>query len=88
MPALVRQTGFEPVALRGHGFLETGGGYMLTVVERGADLLVAAGQIGAELGTALKAEASRRVEAGSFFGHIAYGSLIARKHPPPQTETR
>ena len=82
LPALVRQAGFEPVALRSHGFVETGGGYMLTVVERGADLLVAAGQIGAELGEALKVEASRRVQAGSFFGHIAYGSLTARKPSP------
>jgi ubiquinone/menaquinone biosynthesis C-methylase UbiE len=88
LPALVHQAGFEPVAFRGHGFVETGGGYMLTVVERGADLLVAAGQIGVELGSALKAEASRRAEEGSFFGHVAYGSLTARKRPPPQTATR
>jgi hypothetical protein len=27
----------------------------------------------------LKAEARRRVEAGTFFGHIAYASLTARK---------
>jgi len=88
LPALVRQAGFEPLAFRGHGFVETGGGYMLTVVERGADLLVATGRIGADLGSALKAETSRRVEAGSFFGHIAYGSLTARKHGPRRTNTR
>ena len=29
--------------------------------------------------TALKAEARRRVDEGSFFGHIAYASLVARK---------
>ena len=81
LPALVRQVGFDVVAFRGHGFVETGGGYMLTVIERGADLLVAAGRIGAELGTALKAEASRRVDTGSWFGHIAYGGLTARKRP-------
>jgi hypothetical protein len=52
---------------------------MLTVVERGADMLRAFGQIGDETAAALKAEARRRVEAKTFFGHIAYGSLIARK---------
>jgi len=31
------------------------------------------------LSTALKAEARRRSDAGEFFGHIAYASLIAQK---------
>jgi hypothetical protein len=52
---------------------------MLTIIDRGADLLCASGQIGAEAAEALKAEARRRVAAGTFFGHIAYGSLVARK---------
>lgn len=82
LPALVRQAGFDVVGVRSHGFVETGGGYVPTIVERGADLLVAAGVIGDELGAALKEEAVRRVETGSFFGHIAYGSLTARKPAP------
>jgi hypothetical protein len=53
--------------------------YMLTIVDRGADILHATGGIGAETAAALKAEARRRVEAGVFFGHIAYVSLTARK---------
>ncbi len=52
---------------------------MLSVVDRGADLLGASGTIGEELVDALKAEARRRVVAGAFFGHIAYGSVMARK---------
>lgn len=52
---------------------------MPTVVDRGADLLRASGQIGDELAAALKAEARRRVEAGAFFGHIACASLAARR---------
>jgi hypothetical protein len=32
------------------------------------------------MAAALKAEARRRVEAGTFFGHIAYASLIAQKN--------
>jgi hypothetical protein len=48
-------------------------------VDLGADALVAAGRIGADLASALKAEARRRVAAGEYFGHIAYLSLVARK---------
>jgi hypothetical protein len=51
---------------------------MLTIIDRGADILRASGQIGEEVSAALKAEARRRVEVGAFFGHIAYVSLIAR----------
>jgi ubiquinone/menaquinone biosynthesis C-methylase UbiE len=79
LPGLVRDAGFSPESSRSHGFVETGGGYMLTVVDRGADLLRASGQIADETAAALKAEARRRVEVGSFFGHIAYGSITARK---------
>jgi SAM-dependent methyltransferase len=79
LPALVRDCGFAVAGARSHGFVETTeGGYMLTVVERGADLLHGRGQISAETAAALKAEARRRVEAGTFFGHIAYASLVAR----------
>jgi hypothetical protein len=44
---------------------------MLSIVDRGADALAAAGRIGQELTAALKAEARRRVEAHSLFGHVA-----------------
>ncbi len=53
--------------------------YMLTLVERGADLLAAARRISVETATALKAEAQRRVEAGTFFGFLAYASLLVRR---------
>lgn len=43
---------------------------MLTAVELGADLLRSPGRIGGVL---------RRVDAGTFFGHIAYVSFVARK---------
>jgi ubiquinone/menaquinone biosynthesis C-methylase UbiE len=79
LPALVRSSGFDVLQVRSHGFVEsTEGGYMLTVIDRGADLLRARGQIGESLAAALKAEARERVAAGSFFGHIAYGSLVGR----------
>jgi ubiquinone/menaquinone biosynthesis C-methylase UbiE len=80
LPALLRDCGFELTGMRSHGFVDTGdGGYMLTVIDRGADMLQAAGRIGGDLAAALKAEARRRVSSGAFFGHIAYVSLTARK---------
>jgi ubiquinone/menaquinone biosynthesis C-methylase UbiE len=82
LPALLRGCGFELGLARSHGFVETGdGGYMRTVIDRGADMLRASGRIGDELADALKAEARRRVAAGGFFGHIAYASVIARRPP-------
>lgn len=82
LSGLARQAGFDPIAFQSHGFSETTGGpYMLSVVDRGADILHASGAIGQEAAGALKAEARRRVEAGTFFGHIAYASLTARKPP-------
>lgn len=80
VPALLRDAGFELARTRSHGFVETGdGGYMLTVVDRGADMLQASGKIGEELAAALKAEARRRAAGGGFFGHIAYVSAVARR---------
>jgi ubiquinone/menaquinone biosynthesis C-methylase UbiE len=77
---LVRRAGFDLVAFSSHGFSETArGAYMLSVVDRGADILHASGTIGEETASALKAEARRRVDAGASFGHISYASLTARK---------
>jgi hypothetical protein len=68
------------VQFRSHGFVDTGeNGYMVTVLDRGVDILHGTGQIGDEVAAALKAEARRRVTAGTFFGHIAYASLVARR---------
>jgi ubiquinone/menaquinone biosynthesis C-methylase UbiE len=80
LPALVNDSGFEIARFRSHGFVETSEAeYMLTIVDRGADILRASGSIGEDTAEALRAEARRRVEAGVFFGHIAYVSLTARK---------
>lgn len=79
LPALARSCGLESLSIRSHGYMESAGGYMLSIVERGADRLCATGLIGQDLAQALKAEARRRVEIGAFFGHIAYAALIARK---------
>jgi ubiquinone/menaquinone biosynthesis C-methylase UbiE len=79
LPRLAAGAGFDIRSFRSHGYVETGLGYIMTVVERGADLLVASGHIGPALAAALKDEARRRMDGGSFFSHIAYASLIAEK---------
>ena len=80
LPNMVRTAGFDDVRFRNFGYVEAGeGGYMVTIIDRGADFLHASGQISDETATALKAEARQRVENGSFFGFIAYGSVIAQK---------
>jgi SAM-dependent methyltransferase len=82
LPALVRACGFRSERTRSHGFVETGdGAYMLTIIDRGADILRASERIGADLAAALKAEGRRRIAEGAFFGHIAYVSLVAGKGP-------
>jgi hypothetical protein len=53
---------------------------MLTIVERGADILAASSRIDEDTAVTLKAEVHRRVEAETFFGHIAYASPRNR-HP-------
>lgn len=80
LPGMIAAVGFTGTRLRSHGYAQTSDPtYLLSIVDRGTDALVTSARIGAELGEALKAEARRRVEAGSFFGYIAYASLTASK---------
>ncbi|HIJ82395.1 MAG TPA: methyltransferase domain-containing protein [Desulfuromonadales bacterium] len=80
LPALVREAGFTIVKQRSLGIVETNEpDYMLSIADRGADVLAADGRISVELAQALKDEARRRVRSGCFFGSIAYGSLVVRK---------
>jgi hypothetical protein len=80
LPVLVREAGFTIVKQRSLGIVETSEpDYMFTIADRGADVLASSGRISTELAQALKNEARRRVEAGCFFGSIAYGSLVAQK---------
>ena len=80
LPKVLRDEGFVIRRVRSHGFVQTGdANYMVTVIERGADLLVASGNIGLAAGDAIKLEAKRRVEQNEFFGHIAFLSVLAAK---------
>ncbi len=79
-PTLAESAGFTVMSYRSHSYTESSRPeYMLTIVDRGADALASAGQIGQALADALKAEARRRAASGLFFGYITYVSLIAQK---------
>lgn len=80
LPELVCSGGFELVSMNCHGYVEAPtGGYMLTWIERGADVLARSDCISAETATALKSEAKRRSDELKWYGHIAFASLISRK---------
>jgi ubiquinone/menaquinone biosynthesis C-methylase UbiE len=80
LAAMLRSAGFSDLDFRSHGYAQiTNPAYMLSVVDRGAAVLVAAGLIGEDLAAALRAEARRREKEGTFFGHIAYASLLGHK---------
>ena len=58
--------GFTVSNLRSHGYTQTTDPqYMLTIVDRGADLLAEAESISAQQAIALKTDARRRAEAGN-----------------------
>lgn len=80
LPGLVATAGFEVERFDGHAYVQTlEPQYLLTLVDRGADVLVSGQRIGTGLADALKAEARRRIEARQFYGAITFASLIARK---------
>ena len=80
LPQLVATAGFVQAHVRSHGFVQIhDADYMVSIADRGAETMLANRRIGADLSAALKAEARRRVDEGSFFGHIAYASLLASK---------
>jgi SAM-dependent methyltransferase len=80
LPAMVRQAGLIDAEFRSHGYAQVAEpAYLFSIVDRGADSLLARGVIGHDLAAAMKAEARRRDGDSAFFGHIAYASLLARK---------
>jgi SAM-dependent methyltransferase len=80
LPRLLHDTGWRVETSRSLGYTETHApGYALTLVDRGAQLLAQAGTIGQETAAALQAEARRRVDAGTFYGHISYASFAASR---------
>jgi ubiquinone/menaquinone biosynthesis C-methylase UbiE len=79
LPALMRDLDVEVVHYGSHAYVETDAAeYLLTIVDRGADILETSGLIGSKLCASLKEEARQRTAEGRFFGQITYVSLIAR----------
>ena len=77
---LLTEAGFADLRVAGHAYTSVGGtDYFLALVDRGADALAASGTVERELASALKAEGRARMAAGTFFGHIAYVSALARR---------
>ena len=80
LPKTLGSVGFRVQSLRSHGYTQTSEPtYMLTLVDRGAEILIGAGSLTADDADALRNEARRRAQAGEFFGHISFVSVIARK---------
>lgn len=80
LPALTQAAGLRLGTLRSYGYVDTSAtGLLYAWVRRGADVLHTTGRIGSDLAEALKAEARHRADAGTFFGHVVYASLTARK---------
>jgi arsenite methyltransferase len=78
--AMVLAVGFRDPVLQSHGYAQVQpADYMLSVLTRGADALAGRGVVSVDLAESLKREGHRRVTAGSFFGHIAYVSVVAKK---------
>ena len=80
VPAMARSIGFDVTSVRSHGYVQnTNPEYMLTIVSRGIDALTGSRRIGRDAADTLRAEARRRADAGEFFGHIGYVSIVGRK---------
>jgi SAM-dependent methyltransferase len=79
LPGLLHSMGMEVLSFKTHGYTKVSElAYFVNLLERGLDLLVADGVLGAEAAQALRGEAQRRQADGSFFGHISYLSVVSR----------
>ena len=76
----LKAAGFRCQSLRSHGYIETdGGAYMTSVIEFALMTLSSEGSISEVEAAELRSEARSRVANGTFFGHIAYASVIAQR---------
>lgn len=80
LPTLLSGHGFKVEHMNCYGYIQTDNPtYAFTVVDRGADVLLAEGKIDAQTATEHKSEARRRADAGEFYGFINFGSVIAER---------
>ena len=83
LPRLAADVGLVDPVIDSHGYLAVADApYLLSIVDRGADVLHLSGIVGQGHVDALREETRRRVAANEFFGFIAYISLVARKPDP------
>jgi len=80
LPMVLTKLGLVLKDFRSHGYTAVSDpSYMLTLIDRGVEMMVDSGVIGSSQGEAIQSEAKRRVESGEFFGQISYISAIAQK---------
>jgi ubiquinone/menaquinone biosynthesis C-methylase UbiE len=80
LPRLIAAAGLNALPMKSHGYVEAPeGGYMLTWIQRGLDVLVRQGQVSSEAAAALAEEAQRRSFEKRWFAHIAFASMWAQK---------
>jgi ubiquinone/menaquinone biosynthesis C-methylase UbiE len=80
LPSLLREHGFQVNRMDSHGYVQNDEpNYSFSIIDRGADALVSAGQINAQTASALKNEARRRADAGEFYGFINFISVVATR---------
>jgi SAM-dependent methyltransferase len=80
LPALVTAGGFTVESVAPHGYVQTKSpDYLLTLLARGNNAAVRAGEVGQEVVDGFDREARRRVSNGTFYGAILFLSLTARK---------
>ena len=80
LPRILEAAGFKITPVRSHGYVEAPeAAYMLSWIDRGADVLVRTGRIGRDCADALTAEAKWRSASKTWFGHIAFASVVGQK---------
>jgi ubiquinone/menaquinone biosynthesis C-methylase UbiE len=80
LAALVAAAGFTVQSVEPHGYVQTTRpDYLLTLLARGNNAAVRAGEVGQEVVDGFDREARRRVANGTFYGAILFLSLTARK---------
>jgi arsenite methyltransferase len=80
LAALVTAAGLTVQSVEPHGYVQTKSpDYLLTLLARGNNAAVRAGEVGGEVVDGFDREARRRVANGTFYGAILFLSLTARK---------
>jgi arsenite methyltransferase len=80
LPALVMAAGLSVQSLEAHGYAQTSSpDYLLTLLWRGTQAALRAGEIGQEMVDSFEREARRRVANGTFYGAMLFLSLTACK---------